>query len=150
MAIINNDVAKLVTTPSVNNSNESVYQALADAEVLISERSAANAYDRMHTALHSFLRQVCKNHSIPYGSNDSINGLLPKINDHIKNQPDDGRNEKVFKMLRSANAMLDNINYLRNHHSLSHPSENLLKNNDAQFAINLARSIMTYVDGILK
>ena len=148
-AIIAGEDAKTVSKPSISNGNENIYQALADAELLIEQRGAAFAYDRMHNALHACLRQVCDNHSIAYDKNDAINALLPKINAHLKKMPDDGRNEKVFNMLRAANSMLDSINYLRNHNSLAHPTENLLNQSDAMFAINLTKSIMTYVDDLL-
>ena len=149
-AILNNEEGKSVAKPVPINTNNSIYHALEDAEVLIAKRGAASSYDRMHTALHSFLRQACENYSITYAQGDSITALLPKINSYIKSLPDDGRNDKVFTMLRSANAILDNINYLRNHNSLSHPTEELLTDSDARFAINLARSIMTYIDDLLE
>ena len=136
----------LVASPEVNNTNESVFKALEDAEVLLTTQGASSAYDRMHTALHGFLRQICDNNNISFVSGDAITALLPKISKYIKQQPDDDRNSKVVDMLRSAASMLDTINYLRNHHSMSHPNENLLKESDAKFAINLARSIMTYID----
>jgi len=148
-AIVNSEEGKSVPEPIPKNTNDSVYHALKDAEVLIANRGAANGYDRMHTALHSFLRQSCENNNIPFSQKDGITALLPKISTHIKSLPDDGRNEKVFNMLRSANSMLDSINYLRNNHSLSHPTDELLTENDAVFSINLARSIMTYIDGLL-
>jgi hypothetical protein len=147
--IINNNDARLVAKPVPTNINENIHQALEDAETLIHHRSSANAYDRIHTALHSFLRQACDNNNIAYNKTDSISALLPKISTYIKSLPDDGRNDKVFNMLRSANSMLDSINYLRNHHSLSHPTEELLNEYDARFAINLVRSITTYVDDLL-
>lgn len=140
----------LVSSPNVSNTSESIYKALIDAEVLLqSEQGATSAYDRMHTALHGFLREVCDNNNIAFAPNDAITALLPKINSFIKQRPDEGRNDKVFAMLRSANSILDTINYLRNHHSMSHPNKNLLKESDAKFAINLARSIMTYIDDLL-
>lgn len=139
----------LVASPKVNNTNESVYKALEDAEILLMSQGASSAYDRMHTALHGFLRQICTNNNIVFLSGDAITALIPKVSDFIKQQSDDGRNNKVFAMLRSAGSMLDTMNYLRNHHSMSHPNENLLKESDAKFAINLARSIMTYIDDLL-
>jgi hypothetical protein len=139
----------LVASPKVNNTNESVFKALEDAEVLLISQGASSAYDRMHTALHGSLRQICTNNNISFVSSDAITALLPKVSDFIKKQPDDGRNQKVFAMLRSANSMLDTINHLRNHHSMSHPNEHLIKESDAKFAINLARSIMTYIDELL-
>lgn len=138
----------LVASPEVNNTNESVFKALEDAEVLLTIQGASSAYDRMHTALHGFLRQICDNNNISFVNSDAITALIPKISSYIKEQPDDGRNSKVFAMLRAAGSMLDTINYLRNHHSMSHPNENLLKESDAKFSINLARSIMTYIDDL--
>lgn len=139
----------LVASPEVNNINESVFKALEDAEVLLTTQGASSAYDRMHTALHGFLRQICENNNISFVNGDAITALMPKVNDFIKQQPDDDRNSKVFAMLRAAGSMLDTINYLRNHHSMSHPNEHLLKESDAKFSINLARSIMTYIDELL-
>lgn len=147
--IINAEEGKSVPKPTPKNTNKNIYLALKDAELLITNSGAASGYDRMHTALHGFLREVCKNNNISYNKSDAITALLPKINNYIKSLPDDGRNEKVFNMLRSANAMLDSINYLRNHNSQSHPTEELLTENDAVFSINLVRSIITYVDNLL-
>lgn len=139
----------LVASPDVNNTNESVFKALEDAEVLLMSQGASSAYDRMHTALHGFLRQICTNNNISFVPSDAITALIPKVSNFIKQQPDDGRNQEVFAMLRAASSMLNTINYLRNHHSMSHPNEHLLKESDAKFAIILARSIMTYIDELL-
>lgn len=49
-------------------------------------------------------------------------------------------------MLRSAGSILHGINNLRNH---AHPTQTLLTEGDARFAINLVRSIMAYVDELL-
>ncbi len=46
-------------------------------------------------------------------------------------------------------AILHGINNLRNNYSMAHPTETLLNEADARFAINLVRSIMTYVDELL-
>lgn len=150
-AIINEEELRTVESPSLVNASKNVFKALSDAELLIDEVGAAHAYDRMHTALHGFLQTVCQKNNIVYGKLDSITALLPKINELIKSKVvDDGRNEKVFVMLRSANAILDNINYLRNNNSMSHPTEELLNDYDARFAINLTRSIMGYIDDLLE
>ncbi|WP_346673706.1 abortive infection family protein [Escherichia coli] len=82
-------------------------------------------------------------------TNDNVPGLLSLITAHLKDLPDDGRNEDVFKMLRSSAAILHGINNLRNNYSMAHPTETLLNEADARFAINLVRSIMTYVDELL-
>lgn len=134
----------------MKNVNENIYQALEDAEVLLQKNGPHRAYDRVHTALHASLRQMCTNHGIATNStNNNVPGLLSLITAHLKALPDDGRNEDVFKMLKSSAAILHGINNLRNNYSMAHPTETLLNEADARFAINLVRSIMTYVDELL-
>lgn len=66
---------------------------------------------------------MCANHGIATNStNDNVPGLLSLITAHLKDLPDDGRNEDVFKMLRSSAAILHGINNLRNNYSMAHPT----------------------------
>ncbi len=46
--------AKVVPTPNVEYSSQSLYKALEEAEFLLNSKGATSAYDRMHTALHGF------------------------------------------------------------------------------------------------
>lgn len=148
--IVNQNGQRNVSAAPVKNVNENIYQALEDAEVLLKNNGPHRAYDRVHTALHASLRQMCANHVIATNStNDNVPGLLSLITAHLKDLPDDGRNEDVFKMLRSSAAILHGINNLRNNYSMAHPTETLLNEADARFAINLVRSIMTYIDELL-
>ncbi|HGE8320561.1 abortive infection family protein [Serratia marcescens] len=146
---ISGAVLKTVTDSPVHNVNENIYNVLKEADTLIQEHGPENAYDRMHTALHATLEAICKNHHIPYTANSHIQGLLTQINTHLKHGQTSDRNEKVFEMLKSCIAILDKVNYLRNHYSNAHPTEVLLNKTDAKFAINLVRSIMSYVDELL-
>lgn len=85
---------------------------------------------------------MCDNHGIATNStNDNVPSLLSLITAHLKDLPDDGRNEDVFKMLRSSAAILHGINNLRNNYSMAHPTETLLNEADARFAINLAPDV---------
>nr|WP_314688234.1 abortive infection family protein [uncultured Pantoea sp.] len=148
--IVNQNEKRNVSAAPVKNVNENIYQALEDAEVLLQKHGPHRGYDRVHTALHASLRQMCANHGIASNTtNDNVPGLLALITTHLKALPDDGRNEDVFKMLRSSAAILHGINNLRNNFSMAHPTETLLNEADARFAINLVRSIMTYVDELL-
>lgn len=148
--IVNQNGQRNVSAAPVKNVNENIYQALEDAEVLLQKNGPHRAYDRVHTALHASLRQMCVNHGITTDStNNNVPGLLSLITVHLKALPDDGRNEDVFKMLRSAGSILHGINNLRNNYSMAHPTETLLNEADARFAINLVRSIMTYIDELL-
>ncbi|WP_336749738.1 abortive infection family protein [Pantoea vagans] len=57
--------------------------------------------------------------------------------------------QMYFCMMISARAILQEIKNLQNNNSMAHPTENLLNESDARFAINLVRSIMTYIDELL-
>ena len=88
--------------------------------------------------------------AVPVYKCDKFDYKFGGFEDDIVLEPNyDGRNEDVFKMLRSSAAILHGINNLRNNYSMAHPTETLLNEADARFAINLVRSIMTYVDELL-
>lgn len=148
-SIIKGESQKSVSSLPIKNVNENIYKALADAEILIKQQGPQHAYDRMHTALHGTLKQICINHNIATKGNEAIQGLLSLINSYLKQTQDSERNSDVFNMLRSAISILDRINELRNHNSLAHPGNVLLNEADAKFAINLVRSIMSYVDDLI-
>jgi len=149
-AVVNQSGQRNVSAMPVKNVNENIYQALEDATVLLENNGPQRAYDRIHTALHASLRQICVNHAIATDStNDNVPGLLGRVTMYLQGMPDDGRNADIFKMLRSAASILNSINYLRNHNSMAHPTEMLLNEADARFAINLVRSIMAYIDELL-
>lgn len=149
-AIVNQNGQRNISAAPSKNVNENIYQALQDAEVLLQNHGPHRAYDRVHTALHASLRQMCSNHGIATNTtNDNVPGLLSLITTHLKALPDDGRNEEVFKMMRSSASILHGINNLRNNFSMAHPTETLLNETDARFAINLVLSIITYIDELL-
>lgn len=62
--IVNQNGQRNVSAAPVKNVNENIYQALEDAEVLLKNNGPHRAYDRVHTALHASLRQMCANHGI--------------------------------------------------------------------------------------
>ncbi|HBE4749058.1 abortive infection family protein [Escherichia coli] len=146
---INGDILKTVTASPVNHTNENIYTLLKDAEYLIQHQGPGNAYDRIHTALHATLKMMCDKHGIIRKDDAGVHELLPLINNHLKAQGSTERNKLVFDMLRSTNSILDKANQLRNHHSNAHPNDGLLNDADAKFAINLIRSIMSYLDDLL-
>lgn len=148
--IVNLKGQRNVSASPAKNVNLNIYQAIADAETLLIKNGPQYAYDRIHTALHASLRQACINHSITVDpTKDNVPGLIGVISEYLNALPDSGRNADVFRMMRSARAILHEINNLRNNNSMAHPTENLLNEADARFAINLVRSIMTYIDELL-
>jgi hypothetical protein len=54
-----NTKIQLVATPKLPITSEIVESALRDAETLIQSNGAPNALDRVHTAFHGYLREIC-------------------------------------------------------------------------------------------
>lgn len=143
------DIPIVETAPEANRT-EVTNRLLRNAEDSINIGKSDEAFDRMHTALHSHYQSICNEHSIEYIDKDRVDELSKKIGDYIQNHDSIETNNDVFKTLRSCNSILNNMNNLRNNYSLSHPNESLLSTSDAMFSINLARSIMRYFDDLLK
>lgn len=143
------DIPIVETAPEVNRT-ETTNRLLRNAEESIVIGKPDEAFDRMHTALHSHFRSICDAYNIEHTDKDRVDELSKKIGDYIDNHSFIETNNDVFKTLRSCNSILNNMNNLRNNYSLSHPNESLLSISDAMFSINLARSIMRYFDDLLK
>lgn len=134
------NTSSLNTNPVVLDAEQNPYKALDEAESLLDSQGSASAYDLMHAALDSFLSQLCTEKGISFDKSDSNLILLSKLNDFIKTKAGSELNDKTLSMLRIASVSLDTINDLKNQHSSS------LSVVDTKFAINLARSVMSYVD----
>ncbi len=131
--------------PSV--TTDTVQRALADAEALIKSRGPVSAVDRLHTALHGHLVHVCREAGITLGNDPSVTQLWSTlIAQHPSLQIPDVRREDIKKILRSASAIVDSINTIRNRASLGHPNEELVDEDEAWLVINVTRSLLHYLD----
>ena len=130
-----------------STSTDSGLAALADAQALLRNRGATSAVDRVHTGLHAFLKAACDRSSINYPSNPSANQLLKLLLKHHPALNDLGpRTEDIRRMIRSSASIIDAMGTLRNNTSLAHPNEELLGHDEALFVINLARSLLRFLD----
>jgi hypothetical protein len=140
--VLGMEVADIVPT-----STESGLAALADAQTLLRERGATSAVDRVHTGLHAFLKASCDQAGIAYPQNPTPNQLLKALLDHHPGLADLGpRSDDVRRMVRTSAAIVDAMGTLRNRASLVHPNEELLGREEALLVINLARSLLRFLD----
>ncbi len=127
-------------------SNEVIERAIADVEVLILSRGAVSGVDRIHTALHGYLRAICIRENIVYSKDDSIVKLFKLLRQqHPKLQSTD-RTQDIDRLLQSFAGILDSLNPIRNHASMAHPNENVLERNEALLFINVVRTLLRYID----
>ncbi len=133
-----------------STSTDSGFAALADAQALLRGRGPTSAVDRVHTGLHAFLKAVCDRASIKYSSDPTANQLLKLLLEQHPSLRNLGpRSEDIRKMIRTSASIIDAMGTLRNNASLAHPNEELLGHDEALFVINLARSLIRFLDAKL-
>jgi hypothetical protein len=131
----------MVAAPEPQVTSRAVQQALVDADRLLDSGSAVSAVDRVHTALLGYLRLLCEQHSLQMEEKDNAAGLLKRLNS------DAGvpHAEHTLKVLRSAGAILDAFDPIRNRGSVAHANADLLDEEEAELVINVGRSIFRYL-----
>ncbi|MBI2059334.1 MAG: abortive infection family protein [Nitrospirae bacterium] len=103
--------------------------------------------DRLHTALHGYLRVVCGDANIKVDGDASLTDLFKQLRERHPAFRDLGpRSGDILRVLRALGSILDTLNPLRNKASLAHPNPVLLPGPEAMLAINAALSILHYVD----
>lgn len=119
-------------------------EALRDAQILLKERGAQSAIDRVHTTLHAFLIAICKKAKLAFNKDDSITKLFKIINEnHYSFQ-------NTQKTTRCIANLINDFNPIRNRESLAHPNEELISEEDAQFVIDLTVACIKYISSLIK
>lgn len=147
-------IAELENEPVVANpkvavarAGDVVRRALSDGENLIRTSGPVSAVDRTHTALHGFLKALCRAEGIGLPDSATLQQAMKELRSHHpKLKPCGARANEASKVLYSMAATLDALNTIRNNATAAHPNELLLEDPEALLAINAARTIFTYVD----
>ena len=135
-----------VPTPTLPDPAEAVRRALADAEHLIAASGATSAVDRVHTALHAYLRGLCADVGLTVDNNASLTSLFKTARrDHPALKPTGPRAGDIDKILRAFSAVLDALNALRNQASMAHPQADLLAVPEAMLVIHASRTVLHYL-----
>lgn len=128
-------------------TNDTVERAINDAELLIQKNGATSGVDRIHTALHGYVREVCKQSGIPTDEDESLTSIFRKLKQqHPALQKNGPRQSDIDHIINSFGNTLDKLNPIRNKASLSHPNENLLEEDEAMFVINSAQTVLNYLN----
>jgi len=143
------DVAH-VSAPVLKVTSDVVEIALSDAETLLAGGKALSAVDRAHTSFHGYLKAVCQDANIPFGSDPSITDLFklirsshPSLTAAIPGMKD------VDQILRPMATIVNSMNPLRNNGSVAHPNEHLLEQPEAMLVINAVRTLLHYLNSRL-
>lgn len=130
---------------SVLGLDKTLRQAVSDAETLIAQGKYSSCIDRVHTAIHGYLR-VCLNElDVEFDETDAMPKLFNLLYNKWEKVKNGEINEMMLKALRSASATLDVLNNIRNRYSLAHPNSEIISENEAKFVLGLAESIVNYI-----
>ncbi len=141
----------MVASPRPNVTSRSVERALRDAEILLQSAGAASAVDRVHSALHAYLSEICKLAGISAPKDASITQLLKLLRTgHPQIRPSEPRANDVLRVMGAIATIVDAINSVRNRASSAHPVENVLGEPEAILVINCGRTVLHYLDAKLR
>lgn len=145
------DTGAGVSSPSPRITSEVVERAIIDAEALISKNGATSGVDRVHTALHGYLRAACDAALLAYSKDPGLTDLFKVLREsHPRFQIRGPRSGDIDQVMRSVGAIMAALNPVRNKASVAHPNEALLEEPEAMLVINAARTILHYLDAKLK
>jgi hypothetical protein len=136
-----------VDSPVIQQTIEVVFAALKDAEALLKSRGPKSAVDRAHTALHGYLKTLCQNRGVAMPLDPALTAVFKAFREKLPEfsavSPHDPEAKRVLNSMASA---LDSLNTIRNRGTMAHPNELLLNDAEAMLYINLARTVMAYVE----
>lgn len=140
-----------INEPDLSTSSDIVQQAIDDGKILIKEKGPINAVDRIHTAMHGYLKAICKQENIEIPeSNPDINTLFKHVKTSQKFEIKGNRTQDIEKIINSLTNILNTLNPIRNNASMAHPNENLLEEPEAYLVINATQTILNYLNAKFK
>lgn len=136
-----------VSAPSPAISSAVVSHALKDAEALLEARDPLSAVDRIHTALHGYLKAACARAGIEVPADTTTSGVFRLLKQRHPALANLGpQHDSLVKLLQAMSVIVDALQPVRNRASLAHANDELLSSDDAVLAINAARTLIHYLD----
>ena len=137
----------LVEPPNLVVGSALVERTLNEAQALIRHGGTPGCVDRVHTALHAYFRTVARECGASGSDDASLAVCFRKmVETHPQLKPVGPRAQDIARVLKASASILDALNPVRNMATLAHPNEDLLDEAEATLVVNVARSLLTYVD----
>ncbi len=132
--------------PSALSAKDVVRRALNDADSLLHSSGATSAIDRLHTALHGYLRSVCEESGIHVAENASITALFKSLRtNHTVLKNLGTQDAEIGRIMAAFSTVVDALNTIRNHASVAHPNDELLDEAEAVLTLNVVRTLFNYL-----
>jgi len=138
--------AEYVPSPSPPpKATETLKLAISNARTLIEKEGAGSAVDRLHTALHAYLKELCLERSISYDPDDTVSKILKSLrNEHPAFVASGHRGDDIQKVILSMGSTVDALTTLRNNASLAHANV-LLEEPEALAVVNATATVFQYL-----
>lgn len=131
--------------PSVSAS-EVVRRALQDADHLLATSGAPSTIDRLHTAMHGYLKSTCQDCGISLPEGATLTQAYKALRAHHPALQSLGEHDgEIGRVLGSFASVLDALNTLRNHGSVAHPNEDIVERAEGELVVNAVRTIFHYL-----
>lgn len=134
-----------ISTPSVNDAFDAAARALSDAQTLLDEHGPGSAVDRVHTALHAYLRDLCEAHNINPGTDDGLTSTYKAFRTGGGAAAAGPLASSIESVLVTLANVVDKLNEARNHASLAHPNP-ALERPEAALAVHAGLAILHYLN----
>jgi len=100
-----------VENPNLQVNSEVVLRALSDAQNLLITSDAISAVDRVHTAIHGYIKSICDEYGIQYKKGDSITSLYKILREnHPKLKSLSSNSSELDRILKALATIIDSIN----------------------------------------
>lgn len=134
----------------LKHDKEFVKATLDQAMTLINNHSYATAVDRTHTAIHYYLKDLCKEEGITFDTDlvkiqdiwSKMKTEHPDFNIDLKDSQ-----KPINQTINAISKFLENMNDVRNKYVYAHHTDDILGEDEARFVINIAHAILFYIDG---
>ena len=140
-------IASMVPEPELKSASTTVEQALIDAQNLLTTSGPVSAVDRVHTAIHGYIRSILREVGIEstgtMGLTEAFKLLRKNHRAFQEMSSGDNHAERISQGMAN---IIDSINTLRNKSSVAHPNEQLLQDPEAILAINAVRTLLHYLE----
>lgn len=143
------DTADYLSEPDLLSADH-VIEILEDAKSLIENRKAVSAVDRVHTAFHGYLREICRNQEIDFTEKDGLVILVKKIFSRHPRLNISIKSAEVQNIVKNLTSIADSLNPVRNQGSRAHPNENVLEEPEAVLIINTVRTVLAYIESKIR
>jgi len=129
------------------SASDVVRRALTDADQLLASSGAPSAIDRLHTAMHGYLKSACQDGGISIPDNATLTQAFKALRaNHPALQSLGGHDNEIGKILTSFASVLDALNPIRNHGSVAHPNDRLIELTEGTLVVNAVRTIFHYLN----